>query len=331
MCSEKNPRIRLGVSHQRPEQLTDDHLNYLKQMGVESLEVRTPRDQSSLSDLQKIRRRVEKSGLELFEIMLADMYNLPETTVGGSGRNEEVEFFKRFLRDLGKAGIGTTTYAWHTLGVYQTGESLIRGCRTRLFNLEEALKRPNLYDREYTDEEMWENYEVFIGEVLPVAEEAGVRLQLHPNDPPVTHQGVAKIFRSTAAFRRAMEIACNSPYSGILFCVGCWGEMVGPEGRGEDVVGAIRDFGSRGQIYQVHFRNVSSTLPVFHETFPDNGYLDLHEVMKALADTGFDGMVVPDHVPVCEGSEASPKAAENYIFGYIRALIEAVEKRGDDL
>lgn len=252
MSDDKKLRIRLGVSHQRQEMLTDDHLNYLKQMGVESLEVRIPKAQSSINDLIKIRRRVEGAGLELFEIMLADMYNLPKTTIGAPGRDDEVDFFKGFIRDLGEADIGTTTYAWHTMGGYQTGETLTRRCRTRLFDLKEALRRPNLYDREYTDEEMWENYEAFIAEVLPVAEEAGVRLQLHPNDPPVTHQGVARIFRSTAAFRKAMELAGHSPYSGILFCVGCWGEMTGSEGRGEDVISAVREFGSRGQIYQVH-------------------------------------------------------------------------------
>jgi len=111
MSDEKKTRIRLGVSHQRPEQLTDDHLNYLKQMGVESLEVRIPKAQSSINDLIKIRLKVEGAGLELFEIMLADMYNLPETTIDAPGRDDEVEFFKDFIRDLGEAGVGTTTYA----------------------------------------------------------------------------------------------------------------------------------------------------------------------------------------------------------------------------
>ena len=110
MSDEKKTRIRLGVSHQRPEQLTDDHLNYLKQMGVESLEVRIPKAQSSINNLIKIRRKVEGAGLELFEIMLADMYNLPETTIGAPGRDIEVEFFKDFIRDLGEAGVDTTTY-----------------------------------------------------------------------------------------------------------------------------------------------------------------------------------------------------------------------------
>ena len=184
---------------------------------------------------------------------------------------------------------------------------------------------PNLYDRVYTDEEMWDNYEYFIKEVLPVAEDAGVRLQLHPNDPPATHSGVAQIFRSTQAFRRAMEIANHSPYSGILFCVGCWGEMFGLDGKGEDVVQAIHEFGSRGHIYQVHFRNVSSTLPDFYETFPDNGYLNMYTMMKTLGEVNFNGMVVPDHVPRSVNSEGGRNHEEAFIFGYIRALIQAVD------
>jgi mannonate dehydratase len=294
-------------------------------MGVESLEIRTPSSQSSYDDIVKIRDTVEEAGFEVFEITASDLYTLPETTLGRPGRKEELEFFKRFIKDLGRASIHTTTYAWHTGGVYSTGSTLTRGCRTRFFDLEDAQNRPSPFDREYSDEEMWDNYEYFIKALLPVAEDAGVRLQLHPNDPPVTHLGLARIFRSTEAVRRAMEISNHSPYSGILFCVGTWAEMSGPDGTGENIIEAIQELGSRGHIYQVHFRNVSSTLPTFHETFPDDGYLDMYEIMKALGEVGFEGMVVPDHVPVCEGSKAGPEAGEAFIFGYIRALMQAVE------
>lgn len=316
--------LKLGVSHQRPEMLVDSHLKYLRQMGVEYLEVRVPSSNSSLQDLLDIRRKVENAGLKLFEVMLADKYSSPEFTLGLPGRDAEIEFFRNFIRDLGKAGIDATTYAWYTGGVYRTGEAESRGCQARLFELKEAQKRPNARDREYSDEEMWDNYEYFIRRVLPVAEDSGVRLQLHPNDPPVTHQGVARIFRGREAFRRAMEIANHSPYSGLLFCVGTWSEMFGPDGKGEDIAGAIHEFGSRGHIFQVHFRNVSANLPEFHETLPDNGYVNMYRVMRALGEVNFNGMVVPDHVPKCGGSEAGAKAAEAYIFGYIRAAIEAV-------
>jgi mannonate dehydratase len=293
-------------------------------MGVECLEVRIPAQDSSYENLTQIRDKVEQAGLKLFEIMLSDKYSCREIALGLPGRDEEMTRFKSFIKDLARAGIDCTTYAWHTGGTYATGRTTTRHCQTRLFQLEEALKQPNAYEHEYSDEEMWDNYEYFITEVLPVAEDAGVKLQLHPNDPPVTHQGVARIFRSTDAFKRAMEMSSHSAYSGILFCVGTWAEMFGPNGKGEDVVEAIREFGSKGQIYQVHFRNISSSLPDFHETFLDNGYLNMYEIMTALGEVKFDGMVVPDHVPVCEGSEAGPKAGEAFSFGYIRALMQAV-------
>lgn len=317
--------LKLGVSHQSQKDMNDSHLNYLKQMGVEYLEIRIPSAQSTLEDIMNIRRKVEDAGLKVFEIMLADKYTAKEFALGLPGRDEEIKFFQNFIRDLSKAGIDCTTYAWHTQGIATTGTATTRGFSSRAFELEKVKTAPNLYGRVYSEEEVWDNYEYFMKEILPVAEDAGVRLQLHPNDPPVTHQGVARIFSSTAAFRRAMEISNHSPYSGILFCVGSWAEMFGPDGKGEDVVQAIHEFGSRGHIYQVHFRNINSNLPDFHETFPDNGYLNMYKIMRALGDVNFNGMVVPDHVPQCKDSEGGPRAGEAFIFGYIRALIQAVD------
>ena len=317
--------MKLGVSHQQAHMLNPGHLAYLTQMGVESVEVRIPDAQSSYDEMARIRDRVEEAGLHLFEIMRGNRYDSLEIAMGLPGRDREIKRFKSFLKDLARVGVDCTTYTWCTHSHrYEGAETTIRGCRTRSFELEEILKCPNAYDREYTDEEMWANYEYFIREVLPFAEDVGVRLQLHPNDPPVTHEGVARIFRSTASFRRAMEISGHSPFSGILFCVGTWAEMFGPDGSGEDVPNAVREFGARGQIYQVHFRNTSSPMPDFYETFPDNGYLSMYEIMKVLGEVNFDGMVVPDHVPICEGSEAGPQAGEAYSFGYIRALMQAV-------
>ena len=323
--------LKLGVSHQRPEMLTEGHLAYLKQMGVEYLEIRISSAHSSCDEIIAIRRKVEDAGLKVFEILLEDKYTSEVFTLGLPGRDGEIEFYQNFIRDLGRAGIDCTTYAWTTGGVYATGKTMTRGSETRLFELEKALATPNAFDREYSDEEMWENYEYFMKRMLPVAEEAGVRLQLHPNDPPVTHAGIARIFRSTAAYRRAMEFANHSPFSGILFCVGSWAEMPGPDGKGEDIIAAIKEFGARGHIYQVHFRNVSSPIPDFYETFPDDGYINMYKIMKALGEVDFNGIVVPDHVPHPVGSEAGPKTGEAYIFGYIRALIQAVETETADV
>jgi mannonate dehydratase len=321
--------LKLGISHQSPDELHDMHFNYLKQMGVEYLEIRIPSEYSSLKEIIAIRDKVESAGLKVFEIMLSDKYNMKESSLGLPGKDKEIKFFQNFIKDLGKAGIDTTTYAWHTGGIMTTETTIMRGCENRSFKLETAKSAKNQYDRVYSEAEMWDNYKYFIKQVLPVAEDAGVRLQLHPNDPPCAHQGVARIFSSTKAFRQAMEISDHSPYSGMLFCVGSFAEMYGPDGKGEDIVKAIHEFGSRDHIYQVHFRNVSSPLPDFSETFPDNGYLNMYKIMKALGQVNFNGIVVPDHLPVPVNSEAGPNSSEAYIFGYIRALIQATDTELD--
>ena len=309
--------MKLGISHQRPTGLTDDHLSYLRSMGVETMEVRVNSAQASLEFLADIEKRVKRAGFELHEIMLEDLYSSDQITLGLPGRDAAIETFKSFLEDLGRLGIQYTTYAWRTGGAYETGRSTTRGVQTRLFESKEAQRLPNAYDRVWSDEEMWENYAYFLEQVLPTARANGVKLQLHPNDPPLAHEGIARIFSSTEAFRRAIELSNGDVHAGILFCVGTWSEMPGPEGTGENIPAAIREFGASGHIHQVHFRNTSGPLPGFQETFPDNGYIDLVGVMRALADVGFDGIVVPDHVP------GGGRVTEAYTFGYIRALIQA--------
>lgn len=314
--------MKLGVSHQRPEMLTDDHLAYLKRMGIESLEVRTTSDRCSYNEIAAIKEAVDESGLHLHEIMPNDKYSCPEVTLGLPEREATIELLQHFIEDLGRAGIKHTTYAWHTGGVYETHRAETRGCSTRRFELDAALALPDKYDRTFSDDEMWETYEYFIEQILPVAEAADVRLQLHPNDPPVTHQGVARIFRSTDNYRRGMDISSNNPYNGILFCVGSWAEMFGPDETGEDIPAAIHEFGAKNLIHQVHFRNIDTNMPDFNETFPDNGYVNMVAVFQALAEVGFDGMVVPDHVP----NTPDGLSGEAFILGYIRALIQMAEQ-----
>lgn len=317
--------VKLGVSHRNEGQLNDRHLSYLRQMGVEQIEVRISRRDADLPRLRRIKERVESAGIGLFEIMLHDLYNFPARALGLPGWKEETGEFVRFLENLGRLGIGNTTYAWCSGGAYSTGTTTVRGCAAREFRLEQALRAPAPPGSACSEGQLWARYEDFIGEVLPVAEKAGVRLQLHPNDPPVDNGGIPRIFRSTEALRRAMEIARHSPCSAILFCVGTWAEMAGPDGAGEDVAAALAEFLRAGRVHQVHFRNVSSPLPDFHETFPEDGYLDLPRLMGVLADSGFDGMIVPDHVPAGGDSDAGPYGTEAYLLGYLRSMIRTAQ------
>ena len=319
--------MKLGVSHRTEAHLTDSHLQYLRQMGVEQIEVRISRSRADLDRLRSIKKRVESSGLQLFEIMLYDLYNSPAVALDLPEKKEDIAEFIRFIENLGRAGIGNTTYAFCTGGLNRPRQSTVRECSTKEVRLEEVLAEPAAYGREYTEPELWHGYERFIEEVLPAAERAGVRLQLHPNDPPIAvYQGVARIFNSTEAFRKALKIADYNPYSAILFCVGTWAEMPGPDGNGEDIGAALSEFVRAGHVHQIHFRNVNSPIPNFKETFLEDGYVDMHQLMRVLDESGYAGMIVPDHVPQTGTSDAGPYGTEAYLLGYMRSMINEANR-----
>jgi mannonate dehydratase len=166
---------------------------------------------------------------------------------------------------------------------------------------------------------MWANYEYFIKALLPVAEEAGVKLALHPDDPPVESLGgIARIFRSFQGFKRAMEIG-DSPAHGLDFCHGSWSSM------GPGVLEAIRHFGERGKILYVHFRDVQGSVPKFQECFVEEGNSDMLEVIKTLKEVGFTGFLIPDHVPHMVDDTAWGHRARAYAVGYMKALLQVVK------
>jgi mannonate dehydratase len=169
----------------------------------------------------------------------------------------------------------------------------------------------------FSADEIWENYTHFIKQVTPVAEEAGVHIGIHPDDPPVpVLAGVPRcIFGNFDGYKRAMEIA-NSPNVGICLCCGTWLEG-GKKLTGKDPEEMIRYFGAR-KVWKIHFRNVSAPLPHFVETFMDNGYYDMWKIMKALRDVNFDGIVILDHSPTMVGGNSVQTA---YGFAYMKALL----------
>ena len=189
----------------------------------------------------------------------------------------------------------------------------------RAFDLDKAQQqRPMTHGRKYTEEEVWDNFAYFIKEVAPVAEEAGVMIGIHPDDPPGPALGGIPrcIFSSFEGYKRALEIA-DSPNVGLCLCVGCW--LEGGEQMGKDVLETIRYFGERDKIFKVHFRNVNTTLPHFVETFLDNGYMDMYKVMKALREVNFKGVAIPDHIP---GMSNDHRAGTAYSIAYMKALLQ---------
>jgi mannonate dehydratase len=271
--------------------------------------------------LENLRQKVADVGLTLYNVGNFDVAKSDKIHLALPGRDEVIEEFKTFIRNLGRAGIHTTTFTWEPSRVWSSEPGESRGAVARRVDLDEMKQRPFTHGREYTKDEIWQNFEYFIKEILPVAEEADVRLALHPNDPPAESLGgIPCLIHSFEDYKRAFEIA-NSPYLGMEFCTGCW--LEGGDDFG-DMLGAIRYFQEQGRIFIVHFRNVTNTLPYFVETFLDNGYMDMYQVMKIFVEIGYDGTMILDHTPQFAGDYALGGGTA-YAIGYMRALIERAE------
>jgi mannonate dehydratase len=237
---------------------------------------------------------------------------------------------------MSRAGIPILGYAFMPGGVWRTAfDTPVRGgALATSFNLERAKSvrpgeetsyaywNPVRVDREYTEEEIWDNYCWFMERILPVCEQAGVRMALHPDDPPVpTLGGVGRVFRNFENFRRAMD-TFNSPMHGLDFCHGCWSEMRG----GAGVIEAIRYFGERGRIFYVHLRDVQGTVEDFSECQLGDGNCDPVESIRALKQVGFRGFIIPDHVPRMVDDTDWHHRGRAWAAGYINALIRGVER-----
>ena len=269
---------------------------------------------ASAERLMEVRRRFESAGIRLFNFRVEELHNCVPIVLGTPDCDRHIEMFKTHLRNCGAAGIRYITYA-HNANItiqsyYQTGVAYTRGdVPTREFDAVAAAKLPNSHGRVYTANELWDTFTHFFRAVMPVAEEAGVRIGVHPDDPPLPMLGgIARLFINVEAYRKAIRIA-NSKNFGLCLCVGTWAE--GGSATGADPVQMIREFGPQGKLFKIHFRNVDRPLPKFKETLIEDGYLDMWAVMKALRETGFKGSIVPDH---------SPGGQWQYTLGYLKAL-----------
>jgi len=322
------------VAAQMPPEPSDDDLRFARQMGVEYVVLWTDAKHASYEYYASRRELYEKAGLKVYGMGNGDVHNQDKLVLNLPGRDEKIEEYKNHLRNLGWAGIPYTTYAHMGNGIWSTEREATRGgASARGFDLEKAevghwggreFGGTLSHGREYSEEEIWDNYAYFIKAVAPVAEEVGVRIGIHPDDPPVPKlAGIPRcIFANFDGYRRAMEIA-DSPNVGLCLCVGCW--LEGGDLMGRDVLEAIRFFSEQDKLFKIHFRNVDHPLPHFVETFIDDGYMDMYQVMKALHDAGFGGVAIPDHIPqMGQGGQVGMA----YTIGYMKALLERAIAEG---
>ncbi len=331
-------RVAIGQFHE----LTDEKLAFAKQLGASGVQLNTPilpgKARWEESDVRWLRERCEGYGLRLEAIENVPTSFYDRAMLGLPGRDEQIENYQATIRSLGRAGIPILGYHWMPNFVWRTsfhtpgrGGALVSSFDLALVDagpLPLGLRNhPLLEGREVSAEEMWDNYLYFIKAVLPVAEEAGVMLALHPDDPPLPSLGgIARIFGSFEGFKRAME-EVPSPNSGLDFCIGCWSEM-GPLAGPDGVIGAIRHFGSRGKICYVHLRDVQGTGACFQECFLGEGNVDVFAAVQALKEVGFSGFILDDHVPHLVDDSEWGHRGRAFATGYIMALVDAVNRTG---
>jgi mannonate dehydratase len=321
--------VQVGI--QLASTASEEEMQFARQLGIEW--VMTTVDEPARQDAvtyRAVRERFERHGLKVYRLANHSCHNMEEVTLNLPGCEEKTREYLGYIRDLGKAGIRYATYAHMANGIWSTAREPIRGgAMARALRLDKAeegwwidkaYRGPLTHGRRYSEAELWDNYERFIRRVVPVAEDAGVRIGIHPDDPPVYALGGVPrcIFGTFEGYRRALEIA-GSPNIGVCLCMGCW--LEGGEAMGASLVEAIRWFGARGQLFKVHFRNVTAPLPEgFVETFLDDGAMDMAAAMRSLVDCGFDGCVISDHGQEMVGGRY---ASEAFAIGYIKGLIAA--------
>ncbi len=301
--------------------ISDDDLLFLKQIGLRWVRAEFDQGDASFDYLRSVRDRFAKFGLRISSGVHYSYRSL-RVQLGQPGRDQDIDTYRQFLRDLGKLEIPVASYDFHPANTYTTKMIERRGYTSREFDLADfraKVEKP-AFDREYSADDIWRNYTYFFKAVLPVAEEAGVKLALHPDDPPVAKMnGVAKLFTHYDGYHRAEQLAGASKNWGLTFCVGTWSE--GGDKMGKNVFEMIKDFGSRGRLLEIHFRNVTGPMPHFDETFPDDGYMDMYKVMKALREVRFNGSAEPDHVPKLVGDTGLLRAGTAYCIAYMRSLL----------
>ncbi len=332
--SKANPGVKLAC--QCPSNPTEDDLLFYKQVGVDSVYVTgsTP-EYKTVEGMLAIKKRFADAGL-VVEKINSDMIDrlMGDIVLNGPGRDKAIEGYKAWIHTLAGAGFFYIPQMFGVTGPVSSGVREARGARVKSFDLDSSELEGEsgtqkgvkgsanslLFGREYSKDEIWANYTYFIKQVTPVAEEAGVRIGFHPDDPPAPSLfGVPRILSSFDDFKKAMKIA-NSPNVGVLLCCGTWEE--GGAAMGIDTAGALRYFATQKKLFEVHFRNVSSPLPRFNQTFPDYGYYDTYKIMKTLVDVKYDGVVQLENTVQMVGGV---RTYEAFALGYMRAMLQRAQ------
>ncbi len=302
----------------------------IKQLGVNYVATGGPKIPWQEDQLRSMMDKLKEGGLTLGNLMIS---GFPNAIYGKPGRDEEIEKVKQSIAAASKVGLPVIEYNFYAHrameGYYEVpGRS---GASYTGFDYSRMKDLPPLENEgAHSMEEMWSNVTYFLKAVIPVAEKAGVRMALHPNDPPAPlSRGSHQIMGTVEGWKRLIDIV-PSKSNGITFDCGVTREM------GHDPVEVCRYVGSRDRINHVHFRNVTVEKPYekYAEVFIDEGYNNMFAVMKELVRQKYPRLVYPEHPRAIDYDRAQPNfkptypggggyAAFAFNVGYARAMLQA--------
>jgi len=318
------PKIAENISG-----LDESTLRWMAQLGIEWVDLQgsetVDRDKKgwwSPEDVRAAVDRCQQFGLRIAIITVPIAWQM-SAMLGKPERDRDIENIARSIAAVGAARIPVFQYRWspdfywdREMG-FQTVEGR-GGVRYTSFDFDRVKDKPPFPDLGVISYEvLWERLMYFLGALLPAAERAGVKLSLHPKDPPEpVVRGVTRLLTNVEQIEKFVD-AIPSPVHGFTFCQGTVTEM------GVDVIDAIRRIGRRGRIHHVHFRGVRGKVPRYTEVFIDEGDVDMLAAMRAYKEVGYEGALVSDHTPGMNGDSGGFRG-RSFSHGYIRALVQAV-------
>jgi mannonate dehydratase len=293
----------------------------------------------SYEELRDLRAAVNAEGLELAALENFDPAFWYDILLDGPRKAEQTAGIKSIIRAMGKAGIPCMGYNFSIASVWgRVNGDWARGGAESVGFLgpdgpaETPIPNGEIWNMVYdpnapagtippvTTEQIWARLEYFLNEIVPVAEEAGVRMAAHPDDPPMpTLRGHARLVYQPRLYQRLLDLV-PSPSNGLEFCLGTLQEMT--EGNIYDVVD---HYSKQDAICYVHFRNVRGKVPHYHEVFVDEGDMDMVRILRILHNNGFQGVIIPDHTPqmTCPGPWHAGMA---HALGYMKGVLTLIEQ-----
>jgi mannonate dehydratase len=286
-------------------------------------------------ELTGLRKSVEAEGLRLEAIENFDPAHWHDVLLDGPKRTEQIENVKCLIQRVGRAGIPILGYNFslagvcgRTTGPYARGGALSVGMEGPFDTpMPAGMVWNMIYDPHaakgtvpaISHDELWKRFGAFLDDVMPVAEEAGVKLALHPDDPPMpTMRGQPRLVYQPHLYQRVIDRK-PSPSNMLEFCLGTLAEMT--EG---DLYQAVDHYSRQQKLAYVHFRNVTGKAPHYRETFIDDGDVDVRRVLQLLKKNHYAGILTPDHTP--QMSCGAPwHAGMAYAMGYLRAALQAID------